>query len=218
MHDSARVCSLLARPISGIVPRLPQGPRSNPSLVTDPCVRPPTRFTTYQSRFTTHAFLIAGEKILKTDLTPSVPIPNAFLIAGVCPTFSPAAAPRISNRYTKLLEIELTRSQQRRKHFLIGTICPTFFARAVLRPALTTHHCLTSFLFATNKANKTIILMRAPMKTKEKQFSIRYKFALRGAGLPAEGGQSCLCCVGPGLGCCHRHRASRITNHYSLQD
>ena len=79
----------------------------------------------HSSLVTRHCrFLIAGEKILKTGLTPSVPTPNAFLIAGDLPLFSPAA-PRISNRYTKLLEIELTRSQQTRKHFLIATICPT---------------------------------------------------------------------------------------------
>ena len=85
------------------------------------------------------------QKLLETEITPSVPTPNAFLIAGVCPAF--AAAPLfthhlslitrhcISNRYTKLLEIELTHSQQTRKHFLIATICPTF------TPApLFTHH------------------------------------------------------------------------------
>jgi hypothetical protein len=37
-------------------------------------------------------FLIAGEKILKTALTPSVPIPNVFLIAGACALFSVRAA------------------------------------------------------------------------------------------------------------------------------
>ena len=92
--------------------------------------------TSHKPHRATQPFLIAGEKILKTELTPSVPIPNAFLIAGVCPAFSPAAAPRISNRYTKLLEIELTRSQQTRKHFLIATICPTFFSPAPLRALL----------------------------------------------------------------------------------
>ena len=86
------------------------------------------------------SFLIAGEKILKTELTPSVPIPNVFLIAGVCPTFSPAASPRISNRYTKLLEIELTRSQQTRKHFLIAYDLSHIHIRAVFHPLLVTHH------------------------------------------------------------------------------
>ena len=151
----------------------------------------------FSSLATNHSslhFLIAGEKILKTELTPSVPSPNAFLIAGDFPPFSPAATPRISNRYTKLLEIELTRSQQTRKHFLIGTICPTFSSpapRFTHHLSLVTHRCLTSFLFDTNGTHKIV----APLKTKEKQVSIRYKFALRGTGLPAEGGQSCLCAI-----------------------
>jgi hypothetical protein len=41
--------------------------------------------TTHQPLLDIHAFLIAGQKILKTAVTPSVPIPSAFLIAGVCP-------------------------------------------------------------------------------------------------------------------------------------
>jgi hypothetical protein len=127
------------------------------------------------------SFLIADEKILKTELTPSVPIPNVFLIAGVCPAFSPAAAPRISNRYSRRLEIDLTHSQQTRKYFLIGTIRPTFTAAPLLihRVSPITHHCLTSFLFDTNKPHIIIILMRPLMETKEKPRSIRYKFAPR---------------------------------------
>jgi hypothetical protein len=46
--------------------------------------------------------------------------------------------------------------------------------------SLITHLCLTPFLFDTNKTHRIIILVRALMKTKEKQFSIRYKFAHRG--------------------------------------
>jgi hypothetical protein len=42
--------------------------------------------------------------------------------------------------------------------------------------SLFTNH---AFLFDTNNANKIIILVRALLKTKEKQFSIRYKFASR---------------------------------------
>ncbi len=201
--------------------------RASESRATAPPLLPSTRH-----------FLIAGEKILKTELTPSVAIPNVFLIAGVCPAFSPAAAPRISNRYTKLLEIELTRSQQTRKHFLIaticptftsapplthylspishrsastsshwlsnrhsrrleidlthsqqtrkhfliGTICPTFFSAPFFSHSLRliTHHCLTPFLFDTNKPHKIITLM----KRKEKPHSIRYKFALRATHNP----------------------------------
>ena len=151
--------------------------------------------THYSSLVTQHrGFLIAGEKILKTELTPSVPTPNAFLIAGVCATFSPAAPP-ISNRYAKLLEIALTLSQQTRKHFLIATIRPTFASVPLFthHSSLITSHRLTSILFDTNKPNKIIILMRTLMKTKENRFSIRYKFALRGTGPLAEGGRFRLC-------------------------
>ena len=103
--------------------------------------------TNHQPHRATPPFLIAGEKILKTELTPSVPTPNAFLIAGVCATFSPAAAPLFTHHLS-----------------LITCHCLT-------------HHRLTSFLFDTNKPHKIIILVSLPMKTKEKQFSIRYKFA-----------------------------------------
>ena len=98
--------------------------RASQSRATAPPLPPSTRH-----------FLIAGEKILKTELTPSVPSPNAFPIAGDLLPFSPAA-PRISNRYTKLLEIELTSSQQTRKYFLIAIICPTFFSPVPLRAIL----------------------------------------------------------------------------------
>ena len=87
MHDSARVCSLLACPKSGIAPRPPQVPRSNPSIVTDPRLRPPARFTTYRFLLTPLAMLIANDKLLETELTLSVPAPSAFLIASICPTF-----------------------------------------------------------------------------------------------------------------------------------
>ena len=45
--------------------------------------------------------------------------------------------------------------------------------------SLLTNH---AFLFNTNKAQKNIIRMRAPLKTKDKQFSIQYKFAYRDTG------------------------------------
>ena len=96
--------------------------------------------THYSSLVTQHrGFLIAGEKILKTELTPSVPTPNAFLIAGVCATFSPAAPP-IANRYAKLLEIALTLSQQTRKHFLIAYDSSHIHIRAAFHPSLVSHH------------------------------------------------------------------------------
>jgi hypothetical protein len=67
------------------------------------------------------------------------------------------------------------------RHFLIAS----FSAISAPAPHLThhsspiTHHCLTPFLFGTNKAHKIIILMSALLKTKEKQYSIPYKFAPR---------------------------------------
>jgi hypothetical protein len=93
---------------------------------------------------------------------------------------------QISNRYTKLLEIELTLSQSTKDHFLIATICPTFTPAPLLtdRSSLTTHRRLTQFLIATNETDKIVVLM----KRKEKQLSIRYKFASRGLGLPAAAG------------------------------
>ena len=81
----------------------------------------------------------------------------------------------------QILKIALTRSQQTRKHFLIAS----FSAASPPAPRLPhhsspiTHHRVTPFLFNTNKAHKITILMRALLKTKEKQFSIPYKFASR---------------------------------------
>jgi hypothetical protein len=55
------------------------------------------------------------------------------------------------------------------------------FCRVVApAPRLINHNSrIAPVLFDTNKVHKIIILIRALMKTKEKQFSIRYKFALR---------------------------------------
>jgi hypothetical protein len=94
----------------------------------------------------------------------------------------------ISNRYTKLLEIELTLSQSTKDHFLIATICPTFTPapRFTTLLSLTTHRRLTQFLIATNETHN----ISALMKTKEKQPSIRYKFASCGLGFPAAAGAS----------------------------
>jgi hypothetical protein len=47
-----------------------------------------------------------------------------------------------------------------------------------------------AFLFNTNKPHRITILMRPLLKTKEKQFSIQYKFALRDIGLPTEAATS----------------------------
>jgi hypothetical protein len=92
---------------------------------------------------------------------------------------------------TQILDIELTPSQQTRKHFLIATFS-VIFAPAP-HPANQHSRRTAPFLFDTNKTHRIIIRMRALLKTKEKQFSIRYKFAFRGTGLPAvEGNPVCL--------------------------
>src|SRR6202050_5309605 len=75
-----------------------------------------------------------------------------------------------------------------RKHFLIASFS------AVSAPHLThpwsriTHRCPRPFLFRTNKPHKIIIEPRALLKTKEKQFSIQYKFAVGSICLPAVAG------------------------------
>jgi hypothetical protein len=131
------------------------------------------------------AFLIAGQKILKTRLTPSAPMPSAVLIAGICPTFSSAP---LSTHHS----------------------------------SLTPHHRLTPFLFDTNKPHKIIIRVSLPMKTKEKQFSIRYKWSLRGTSLPAAAGHlACasfgtsdnLCCDNSGLTNTNRPSLPLTSNH-----
>jgi hypothetical protein len=77
----------------------------------------------------------------------------------------------------QILKIELTHSQQTRKLFLIAS----FWASLAPAPHLTNHDSRKTapFLFNTNKAHKIIILMKAPLKTKEKRFSIPYKFPSR---------------------------------------
>src|SRR5271155_417894 len=57
--------------------------------------------------------------------------------------------------------------------------------RVIHHSSLITHNRPTSFLFSTNKTNRIIVLIRAPMKTKEKQFPIPYKFAVGSTGHPA---------------------------------
>jgi hypothetical protein len=92
-----------------------------------------------------------------------------------------SAPPPLSARHfliasRQILKIKLTPSQQTKKHFLIAS----FSAISAPAPHLTNHDSrITSFLFNTNKAHKIIIPPSALLKTKEKQFSIQYKFALR---------------------------------------
>src|SRR5271169_1676111 len=131
----------------------------------------------------TRHFLIVSAKLLETELTPSVPSPNAFRIANICPTFfSPAPLRAFLIGTAIRLKSDLTHSQQTRKHFLIGTIGPTLAPAPLCthHSSLITPHCLTPFLFDTNKPHKIIILVSVPMKTKEKPLSIQYKFAVRG--------------------------------------
>jgi hypothetical protein len=47
-----------------------------------------------------------------------------------------------------------------------------------------------AFLFNTNKPHRITILIRPLLKTKEKRFSIQYKFLLRDIGLPTEAAPS----------------------------
>jgi hypothetical protein len=91
---------------------------------------------------------------------------------------------RNSNRYTKLLEIGLTPSAPAQNTFLIATICPTFTPTPLFthHSSLIPRHRRTPFLIDTNKPHKIIILLSLPIKTKQKQLSNRYKFALRGTG------------------------------------
>ena len=111
----------------------------------------------------------------------------------------------------QLLEIRLARSQQTRKLFLIAS----FSAVSAPAPHLTNHDSRIGppFLFDTNKPHKIIILTRAPLKTKEKRFSIRYKYASRGTGLPAAVGKFA-CLTQAGL--CHT--TSRVLFQPAAED
>jgi hypothetical protein len=128
MVGAASVGSLLARPKSGIAPRLPQVTLPIPRRAKDPCLRPLTRFATYQSLVTARRISNRYTKLLEIELTHSQQTRKHFLIATICPTFfSPAPLRAILIGTPSRLEIDLTHSQQTRKDFLIGTICPTFF-------------------------------------------------------------------------------------------
>jgi len=59
-----------------------------------------SHITTQRSLLTTHQFLIAGEEILIPTLTPAVPTPSGFLIAGVCPLFAVRAASARATRFS----------------------------------------------------------------------------------------------------------------------
>src|SRR6202522_4741014 len=96
-----------------------------------------------------------------------------------------------------------------RIHFLIASFS------AVSAPARRggpaphlTHHYLSSFLFRTNKPHRITILLRPLLKTKEKGFSIQYKFPLRDFALRTEPATSLL--LRPEL---HRFLGSRTPNY-----
>ena len=90
MYDSACVCHPLARPKSGIAARLPQFPLSNPPIACDPRLspRPPLHY----SPITNHHSRISNRytKLLEIELTRSQQTRKHFLIAIICPTFTPA--------------------------------------------------------------------------------------------------------------------------------
>ena len=88
----------------------------------------------------TRHFLIAGEKILKTELTPSVPSPNAFLIASICPTFFARAAPSTSNRYTYPIRNRSNPLTTNEKTFSNRYDSSHLHARAAPHPSLVTDH------------------------------------------------------------------------------
>src|SRR5271163_735460 len=86
--------------------------------------------------------------------------------------------PATFNRHKLQLESSVTSRKQTTapnsyRHKISPNPAPAFRA-----PAVTTYKSpLTPFLFDTNKTHRIIIPLRALLKTKEKQFSIRYKFA-----------------------------------------
>ena len=91
--------------------------------------------------------------------------------------------PAISNRHNLQLESSVTsRKQTTAPNSNQHKFCPNS-APALRAPAVTTHQSpITPFLFDTNKTHRIIIPPRPLLKTKEKQFSIRYKFAVGSIG------------------------------------
>ena len=91
--------------------------------------------------------------------------------------------PAISYRHNLQLESSATsRKQTTAPNSNQHKFCPNS-ALALQAPAVTTHQSpITPFLFDTNKTHRIITLPRPLLKTKEKQFSIRYKFAVGSIG------------------------------------
>src|SRR5271170_4117128 len=91
--------------------------------------------------------------------------------------------PANSNRHKLQLESSVTsRKQTTAPNSNRHKFCPKS-APALQAPAITTQQSPTTpFLFNTNKPHRIIILIRPLQKTKEKQFSIRYKCAIGSIG------------------------------------
>ncbi len=103
--------------------------------------------------------------------------------------------PAIVNRHKMQLESSVTfRKQTTAPNSNQHKFCPKP-APALRAPAVTTHQPPTTpFLFDTNKTHRIIIPPRALLKTKDKQFSIQYKFASRRAArMTAKGGGNGSC-------------------------
>src|SRR5271170_7627045 len=93
----------------------------------------------------TRHFLIDSAKLLETELTPSAPTPNAFLIAQYLPHFLFArAAPSISNRYSYPIKIRPNPLTTNEKTFSNRYDSFHIHIRAALHPSLVTRQCLTN--------------------------------------------------------------------------
>jgi hypothetical protein len=164
-----------------------------PTLPADPRLPPPPAL--HHSPVTTHQLRISNRWYL----------PHFFFARVTTST---------SNRYTYPIKNRPNSLSANTKCISNRYDSSNSHLRAALQSSLVANAChrLTPFLFATNKPRKIIILLSSPMKTKEKQLSIRYKWSLRGTGLPAaEGHLACAlwCWVAP------LPSAPRITQHQS---
>jgi hypothetical protein len=106
-----------------------------------PVITSQSRLTDHCSPAATPGFLIAGEKILKTELTPSVPIPNVFLIAGVSATRTVRAASPHAPRFSALFS-----AASRSSHFGLHRSPAASRAAQIAKGGspITTHQTLTT--------------------------------------------------------------------------
>src|SRR5271170_1717497 len=89
----------------------------------------------------TRHFLIDSAKLLETELTPSAPTPNAFLIAQYLPHFLFArAAPSTSNRYSYPIKIRPNPFTTNEKTFSNRYDSFHIHFRATHHPLLLTDH------------------------------------------------------------------------------